>query len=395
MQALRMYFMLIGLYASMFALQAKPMHIYFHEMMAQSETIVGGIYLGHNGTTPYESNQFYFVVQKVYKGAVNNDTLELGLAHGAVHLKPGTTCIAFINGNNEFEWVGNLYNTQKITDNSILQVEGFYDWNAYLVSPSMISVGQLTNYIKTQTFSGNISGDVQFFSNDEKTMKDSPINISVDYHYKNGNMNSQVKINGLPLNDFKNKANLSLPVWNEYLSIEYESNLYRPLEFKGKIMQLHTNDSSWRAVFWLHEPEELTYGEFVDFIKNVGYGHPYYELNIELTNQKAYTIILNDEIGRIGRIIGFNGKDYAISSLSTSPEREIVLDIQPNPYIIILDSCLIPESAFECAGDDLIRELKYGDIPGEIYVLKDNKRTFVCRCNLTYQSTKFTKYPND
>lgn len=97
----------------------------------------------------------------------------------------------------------------------------------------------------------------------------------------------------------------------------------------------------------------------------------------------------------IGKLIDFEYKNYPILSLSTSPEREIVIDIQPFPYVIELDSCLIPESAFEFAGDDLIRELKYGDIEGKIYTLKNSTRMLVSRCTLSYQATKFAKYPND
>ena len=287
MQALRKYWVLLSLYVCICSIQAEPMHIYFNEMMLQSKTIVSGVYLGFNGTTAFESDKYYFLVQKVFKGNVSNDTLILGRAHGGVNLNPGTTCMAFINKNNEFEWVGNLYNTQKVVDKTILQIEGFYDWNAYLVSPSMISVGQLSDYIKTNSFSGHISGDVQFFWNNEKRMKDSPINLSIKYRYVQGKLDSEVEINGLPLDNFKKTAQVSLPIWDHYLSVLYESNLYRPLEFRGKIMQLHTNDTSWRALFWLDEPEELTYDEFLDFIQNDSYGYPYFQLNLNLANTNS------------------------------------------------------------------------------------------------------------
>ena len=52
-------------------------------------------------------------------------------------------------------------------------------------------------------------------------------------------------------------------------------------------MQLHTNDTSWRALFWLDEPEELTYDEFLDFIQNDSYGYPYFQLNLNLANTNS------------------------------------------------------------------------------------------------------------
>jgi hypothetical protein len=73
----------------------------------------------------------------------------------------------------------------------------------------------------------------------------------------------------------------------------------------------------------------------------------------------------------IDKLIDFEYKNYHILSLSKSPAKEIVIDIQPFPCIIELDSCLIPESAFECAGDDIIRSLKYGDNDGKIYTIKN------------------------
>ena len=371
---------------------AEPMVINFNDMIKQSKTIVMGTYLGYNGKTPYDSFKFYFKVYQTLKGETQADTIILNRAgSGAVELAIGTYCVAFINNNDAFEWVGTSNTVHKNLDNSLLFLQGFYDFNAYIVAPATISISQLKEYLKNDSYSGSVYGDVHFFSNTTKKMEASPIHIEVNYTYKDNVITNEVTINGIELNDFTKKPVFSLPFWDNIVTVEYESNGYRPLEIRGKILEDYSTANRFNAMFWLYAPEELTYDEFIDFVKTTSYGPPYFECEVKTEANKIYTLLINDEMGRIGKLLNYNGKDLPISFTSTSPKREIGFSNYPNDLRLEFDSILVSKEVFEFAGEDMIRELKFGPVQAAIYSKVGETNKVLGRCTVSYKATKFVK----
>ncbi len=374
-------------------ISAEPMFIYFHEMIQQSKIIVKGTYLGSdNEKDPYQSFQYYFQVEEVLKGKAEMGKMTFARAHGVAYLETGKEYVAFINENNGFEWVGINKEGKNITPESLLFIEGFYDWNAYLVSPAVMTYAQLCDYIKTARFSGTVEGDVHFFDVKEQKMKASDIHIEIKYTMIKDKMTSNIFINGILFKDFTKKPTFDLPCWDDIVTVEYESNLVRPLTFNGKLNTLHKSSNKLRASFWVHEPEELSYDEFIDYVGNEAHGPGYFDLELTLGNKKSYIIRLNEETGRTGRLLNYEGKDLYISSLSTAPQREIVFGYPDNLYKLVLDSCKVPENEFEFAEDDLVFELKHGNINGKVYDMKKN--IFLSNCVLSYKKTGFTRNVN-
>ncbi len=388
------------LYLSMGAKSfAEPLFINFNEMIQQSKYIVIGTYLGGIQNGQITSSKFNFEVEEVLKGDIAMGKTHFNPSSGHISLPFGERCIAFVKEDNGFEWVGHNQSGKSITDNSLLFLEGFYDFNAYLVSPATLSVAQLKEYIKNGSFSGSMYGDLHFFSNTTKKMEPSPIQLEVKYTYTKENiLTSDVKLNGISLNDFKKKAIFNLPCWswdNNTVTIQYEYNLVRPLEIIGKILDIHPSANRFRILFWLDRPEELIYEEFLTFIKDPSLGHAYYELEVSTSAKKTYTIILNEELGRTGRLLDYNERDLEILSLSTGQEREIVFRLGDDESLILsMDSCLISKDELEFAGDELIRELKLGPIQATIYHQAKNADLYVGHCTLSYKSTKFARNPN-
>jgi len=372
---------------------AEPMFIYFHEMIQNSKLIVKGTYLGsNNNDTVYNSFEYYFQVDEVLKGNAQKEKLTFKRAHGAVFLEPGTEYVAFINQDNAFEWVGIDKVGKKITPESVLFLQGFYDYNAYLVSPGVMSYSQLNEYIKTGSFKGSIYGDVHFFDTPEKRMKPSSINIEVKYSVTKDIINSEVLINGIELNNFTNKPSFSIPCWDDIFTVQYEPNMVRPLTLNGKLNNLHPSANRFRVTYWVTEPEELSYEEFLNYINNEANGPGTFVLELLVDNNKKYTIKLNEESGRIGTLYNYDGKNLSISSLSTAPNREIVFGYPNKLYKLILDSCKLKEIVFEYAEDDLVFELKHGDINGKMINITTNQPTG--NCILKYKSTQFTNNVN-
>lgn len=379
------------------------MVIGFDEMIRKSKTIVMGTYLGFNGKTAYESNQYYFAVYQTLKGTNQADTLVLNRAgSGSVEIPVGTYCVAFINEKDEFEWVGTTKKINKTLDNTILFLEGFYDWNAYIVGPASISIGQLKDYLSAEIYTGTAKGNLYFFSNTSKKMEPSSIELEINYTYQDQSHNRalmnplsySVKINGIDLKDFKKAPVFNLPFWDDILTVEYQPNLYRPLEIEGKILDNSTTPNVYNIMFWVTEPEELTYEEFVQFIDHPEQGQVYFECEVKLENDLKYTLLINDELGHIGKLLNYNGKDLPISFFSTSPKREVGFSNYPNDLRLEFDSCLVNKEVFELAGNEMVRELKMGTVKATIYSKIGNIENPITRCTVSYKATKFAKNPN-
>lgn len=370
----------------------EPMFIYFHEMIKESKLIAKGVYLGHDGNNVNESSHYYFLSKEVIKGKIVSDTLILNRAHGSVYLEPGKEYIAFINRDNAFEWVGIDKTGKKITNESLLFLEGFYDYNAYLVSPGVISYAQLKEYIVNATFNGSVYGDVHFYNMKEHTMLPSNIHFEIKYSFTSGKLTSTVELQGLDLNDFKSSPQFSLPCWNDIVNVTFEPNLVRPLSFNGKLNNLHPSAHRFRATFWVIEPEELSEVEFFNYVADTRHGPGYFELELKLENNNTYLIKLNEEHGRSGKLINYNGNTLDIAAYGTAPVRYITFGYPDNQFKMMMDSCKIEDSAFEFSENDLITELKHGPITGDWISLK-NKQPVV-RCTLSYKTTRFTKNEN-
>jgi hypothetical protein len=381
---------------------AKPMYIQLNEMIKRTSCIAIGTFLGFNGKSVEESSVFYFKVDEYLKFGqlktkFKTDTLELSRAHGGVYLAPGTKCVAFVNENGGFEWYGTTKN-ETISDQSVLYLEGFYDWNAYIVSPCMLSVTQLKDYLKDGSYTGSAYGDVHFFSNTTKQMEQSPIQIEISYTYtddgdahiyEDRDLTYTVSVNGIELSDFTNKARFGLPWHYKEILIEYRSN--RLLQIKGQIKDLHPGANRWHCYFWVETPEELTYDEFAEFMKDPHKGHPYYELELK-TNNKTYKILINEDTGGIGNLFGYKNLPIPISSLSTAPERKIVFKDDGNTMVLTLDSLLLSKDVFEFASDDLIHELRIGSATGKMTSEWNGSTIALGECTLSYKATHFAKY---
>lgn len=371
------------------------MVIDFDDMIKQSKTIVMGNYLGFNGKNAYESTQYYFAVYQTLKGEATTDTIVLNRASsGSVQLAIGTYCVAFINEQNGFEWVGTSKKINTILDNTILFLEGFYDWNAYIVGPASISIGQLKEYIKTESYTCSASGYLHFFSNTTHQMEPSPIQIEIKYSYKNKSIPNEVTMNGIVLKDFTNSPTFYLPFWDDILTLQYQPNRYRPLEIKGEILNNATSPNKYNIKFWVDAPEELTYEEFVQFINQPEQGQVYFECEVQLDNDKKYTLLINDELGRIGKLLNYNGKDLPISFSSTSPKRELGFSNYPNDLRLEFDSCLIQKNVFDYAGNEMVRELKIAPVKASIFLKEGDKEIRLARCTVSYKATRFVKNPN-
>ena len=390
--------LLFILFLSAVAAKAHPLAIEFYEMIEASKFIVIANSIKPIGTgdliTSYEIN-----ITTVLKGKVVTGTYVVNRAKGSPNVPENSPFIAFINNENGFEWCGLPVNQKQkdLADNSVLSLAGFYDFNAYLVSPSVITLGQLKQYIKEKKYSNRIAGNLYCFSNSTKKMESTPVSFMVNYTYTKDEIKSTTTVSGITWKGFPLKPELSISAWDNEIGLEFESNGYRAFMVEGELQAQPDSNGIIQAMFWVTDPDELSFDELKEYLTNDIHGFPSYELEVVTDKNEIYPLMLGEEMGRIG-IFTYEGKKLGISSYNIDPywPREIVMEYNYYDKLVIsLDTTSVTKDQLEFTHEKMVRELKVNPIKGRI-LLRNEKEgdKLIANCELKYVATRFTQYVN-
>jgi hypothetical protein len=378
---------------------AEPLFIEFHEMIRQAPHIVVAEYLGG-----YDSAQVGFIaeyqllIKKSLKGNLPLGNFKVRRAQGGVEygLKPHTLCIAFINADNGFEWVATPFKSSENIENSALYLRGFYDFNAYLVYPSMITLPHLQQYLQTETMKYQFEGQVHFFSTEAKKLLPSQISFQIAYTYQAGKSSSQVRANNLKINDFPTIASASLSAWSEpILSVVYEPNMVRPLKFQGEVQKYLPENQVFQTIFWTEDPSEISEKLFQDYLQHEPYGMPFYELLMSTETSTSYQLFVDDQANGGTYLKGYDNRVLYYSSFS---EEEMIFPMSNDEYLIIrlAKTTASPEQLKYTWGsvNRLIRSLKIQALEGQIWHKNGSQETLIAPCTLVLKRTHFNKNQN-
>lgn len=389
-------------------LHAEPMFIEFTEMMQQAQTIVIGDYLGFINPAgaihePFGMHQI--AVKEVLKGNAKLGLMPVSRAHGAIEneLTTKTSCIAFLNARNEFEWVATAENGSNF-EKDILFLRGFYDWNAYMVYPGGITILQLKEYLEKGYFSFAVAGNLNFYNPATQTMQPSEAYFELSTRYPDEKQD--IKVSNLDLGDFKKlKPGFSLPGYSGdgcIFSLEYEPNMVRPLKFSAALQGFDEKTQRFKAMFWVTDPEEMDATRFKEYLQNEQHGHSYYEIEIQTKKGKTYTFVYHEERGSIGNLVGYDQSLWQCGSFSdpsTEETADMVFGYDREESVIIRMDKLKEKIAYydyPYRQDELVRALRVvGNIKGQvIFKDKTGKEQFLDNCTIRLKATKWAKNIN-
>lgn len=392
-------FLLFSLVLLTVTAKAAPLSIEFYEMIESSKLIVIANSVKIIGNDAYQATSYEINIVTVLKGKTISGTYTVKRGQGSPSVQPNTPFIAFINNHNEFEWCGiPLDKTQsEISDNSVLKLEGFYDFNAYLVSPCIITLGQLKKYLIEKKYTNQISGNLYCFSNSTKKMEPTSVKFSVTYTYTKDEITSTTTVDGLTWKGFPTTPEIFISSWDSEIELKYETNGYRAFILKGELLPNVDANGNMQTRFWITDPDELSFDELKEYLSNDMNGFPGYELSVFTDKSEIYPLILGEEMGRIG-VFTYEGKKLGISSYNIDPywPREIVMEYNYYDKLVIsLDSSRVTKDQLEFTTEKMVRELKINPISGKI-LLRNSKGEdkLIANCTLSYVATRFTKNVN-
>lgn len=396
---MRQLFSFLVILISGFSLCAKPLSINFENMMAKSKSIVIGTYLGE-----YVAGKTYHIeVDTVVKGAGKSGIIAVNKAKGVPRLNPGTRVMAFINDQDQWEWLGLSENFNA----GVIRLSGFYDLNSYDVYPDAISLVQMSDFMKTGKYKGAVEGNLRFWSFEKNGYERSDVYFAITYTYFNSDsITTQYLAGGLKLGEFPLTPSVYFTGGSVILT--YDENTYRPMQIGGTIDSLKPNGRDFVANFEVWQPMNLSMQQFSQYVSNPELGALCYDLTVLVNSRPGeavvrsnrHSLVYGEEEGDIGYIV-FAGRriDCTQFTVPTDDQRGVLkFGTWSEPEIEIeldeISSSVDHDKIRAMPGDRLINLLKFTQLSGEMYVYENGVRVNRGKCLIVIDKTRFTKNLN-
>jgi len=250
--------------------------------MSKSKSILIGTYLGE-----YVAGKTYHIeVDSVVKGQNKTGIIAVNKAKGVPRLNPGTKVMAFINDQDQWEWLG-------LSDNfctGVIRLSGFYDLNAYDVYPDAISLVQMREFMSTGRYSGAVEGNLRFWSFEKHVYEHSDVFFALTYTYFNcDSITTQYLAGGLKLGAFPSLPDVYFTGGSVILT--YDDNAYRPMQIGGTVDSLKPNGRDYVANFEVWQPMNLSLAQFSRYTTDPSLGQLCYDMAILVNSRPGEAVI--------------------------------------------------------------------------------------------------------
>jgi hypothetical protein len=325
---------------------AKPKSITFQDMMAQSATVA----VARRVTPPPQAGgqpkEFALELLEVLKGDIQPGRLNVPFEDAPCVADDSPEFVVFLDKDCVWRFVAVPTAKGGKVAESVLELHGFYDFNAHHVTPGLATRKMLEAYIKDGTLVYLFRGPLYFPVKGEVSWKASAIEVEGGYDplQKSGRVKGLPAMKGLPaVPDFGFLGDTAPCVDLEY------SGQHRRLHLKGDVAGLDRKNDTILLKWYATAPDFLTQKDFETYLADPALVDAQFRvtLNFRPINEKEKRKVLTlnlGESGRTGRLEGWADKplaangcrwtdkwiDYAFT-LPTGEELVVHLDYLPRP----------------------------------------------------------------
>jgi hypothetical protein len=231
--------------------------------------------------------------------------------------------VAFLGPGHCWRFAAQSISAKTQSADSVLAVTGFHDSNAYLVSPGLVTLRQIEQFISDHILRYTIRGRLYFPRRGETTWHPSSFEIEIAYDART----AMAVVHGLPeLKGFRKHPRVSVgSVWADTgVLIQYSRDSEAPLEIHGQVQSLDPKTQVMHAKFYVTEPDVLSVEEFREYVSDPSKGHSYYTVKLSCRpapgHEKPWTMTLTArrEIGRMAVLDGWADTSLRIEEISSS-----------------------------------------------------------------------------
>jgi hypothetical protein len=256
---------------------AKPKHATFQQVIDRSTTIVIAKF---TGDVPDENKRTVKVeVVQALKGKLQAGVQQFHFDDRPHLGAQGQEFIAFLDKDQVWTFMAAPLNPKDKLAKSVLRMEGFYDFNAYWVTPGLITLNQLKTYLRDGSLVYRFRGKIYFPQRGKTEWKPGSLAISGTYDA----VNPKVTIQGLPnLKGFPEQPEIDIHWLHDQpgFDISYARTNDRPLNLVGTLEDLDDKTGEMLVRFAVSAPDVLTQKSFEDYLADAGLGPCYHAFRL-------------------------------------------------------------------------------------------------------------------
>lgn len=272
--------------------RAEPKHIRLAELLPRLSMVAVGRCLGHERLPSGGQNPLRYTlsVNRVLFGDPSFKGTRAVSISGHMHVKDGTPCVALLNRHKTLEWVAVPVRGSSL-QNVPLKLSGIYSYNAYLVTPHLITLAGLPQLLRTGRFRVHVEGALHFVDPQSGRVAPSSILLEVDLEWPSG----RHRVRGLPkLVGFPApRVGLGVALYDD-VYIVYHLGHPRPLSIGGVVYGLLPN-GTMLARFYVVLPKLLRQEDFLRYVADASLQQRYYVLEVKTSGERP----LRFELGKV------------------------------------------------------------------------------------------------
>lgn len=233
----------------------KPKHATPKEVVERSATIAVAKFAEKNPNFA-KRNQDLEILQ-ILKGDLKTGKHRVPCEDQPRFANKVETFIVFLDKAKVWRFVADPLNGKKLEDD-LLVMDGFYDLNAYVVSPGLVTLEQLQKYLKDKTLNYRFRGAVYFPEAKEVAWKPGSLKIKGTYDA----VTEVAQVEGLPeLKGIVAQPEVYMSHWRNdetpSLHLQYSRSTSRALILMGKVDGIDRKTGKFWFVLRLSHPKSL------------------------------------------------------------------------------------------------------------------------------------------
>jgi hypothetical protein len=377
---------------------AKPKSITFQDMMAQSAIVAVARRVAPAPQAGAQPKEYALELLEVLKGDIQPGRLNVPFEDVPDVPRNVTEFIVFLDKDFVWRFIATpLDKGGKVTEGA-LHIRGFFDHNAYYVSPGFLTRKQLETYVKTGRLVYQFRGPLYFPVKGEVAWRASPIEIEGSYDPIKGTGT----VEGLPpMKELGEAPKFTIGPWEEAgIGLRF-SGPKRSLELQSDLVSVDRNTHTMNLKWFAKAPDFLTQKDFETYLGDTALVDSYYRvtLNYRPLDDKEKSKVLTFHLGvsgRTGHLEGWTDKPLAASgSSSTNKYVEYYLPLAEGEelvvrigYVPLLAGAEVMTWTFQ---EGLLYRLHTSDLAGAVLVRKNKEDRLLATCTASLEGIFYEK----
>ena len=310
---------------------AEPMFTPLTEVYAKTETIV--IARMKLSEQPAKLGPAVIHVEEVLHGVSKIGKREVGVCGGHAGVPQQQPFVGFLDESGGLCFIATPMNGGDVRED-VLQVQGFYDFNAHLVGPSMATVPQIRSALAGKPHTFTFRGALHVVDTKTGGLAPTKHEISVRCFYTIEKGCETSKVEGLEwIEDFP-EPSFGLSAWDPIVHLSYRGSWPRPLEIQGHIGGWDAKRKEHTVRFEATMPDLLTSEQLETYLKDPKLSHAVWHYTLTLSDGTAWSMSDGHDYTSGPRLVTETDETFTYSSFTFYDEqRELVFSGKGAPTI--------------------------------------------------------------